>query len=83
MKDHYARVKFPWIHEACHWTKEDPWRYYHSFSRPNESVGIAMELLVKKLKVASRRAPSSSAAKGNITTRDKGKINIVDNAEAE
>jgi len=26
VKDHCARVKFPWIHEACHWAEEDPWR---------------------------------------------------------
>lgn len=25
VKDHYARVQFPWIHGACHWPKEDPW----------------------------------------------------------
>jgi len=48
VKDHSAKVKFPWIHEACHWAKEDPWRYYHNFSRLNEPVGIAVEWLAKQ-----------------------------------
>jgi len=43
VKDHYAIVQFFWIHEACHWALEDPWRYFHSISRPNELVSIAME----------------------------------------
>lgn len=23
-KNHYAKVYYPWIHEACHWPEEDP-----------------------------------------------------------
>jgi len=47
VKDHYARVWFPWIHGACHWPKEDPWRYFYHSSKLNELIGIAVEWLEK------------------------------------
>lgn len=36
VEDHYVRVYHPWIHEACHWPKEDPWRYCYNYLRINE-----------------------------------------------
>lgn len=47
VKDHCVRVHFRWIHEACRWLDEDPWRYCHSLSKPNELVGIIVEWLAK------------------------------------
>lgn len=43
VKDHYARVQFPWIHGACHGAEKDPWIYCQSFSRLNELVDITVE----------------------------------------
>lgn len=40
-KNHYARVYYPWIHMACHWVEEDPWRYCYNYSKLNELVNIA------------------------------------------
>ena len=48
VKDHCARVKFPWIDGVCHWAKEDLWIYWHNFSRPNELAEIIVEWLAKQ-----------------------------------
>lgn len=47
VKDHCVRVWFPWIHKACHWPEEDPWRYFYHLSKFNEPVDIAIEWLEK------------------------------------
>jgi len=44
-RDHYVRVYYPWLHWACHWPEEDPWRYFYKSSRPDELVRIAVEWL--------------------------------------
>ena len=80
MKDHCARVQFQWIHGACHWAKEDPWKYCYSFSSPTKLISIAVEWLVKQREATSRRAP---AVEVNIPVRDKVKMKIVDNVEVE
>jgi len=80
VKDHCVRVQFLWIHVACHWVEEDPWRYCHSFSKPNESVGITVEWLSKQCEAASKRPP---AVEVNIPARDKGKRKILDRVEVE
>jgi len=50
-----VRVKHPWIHRACHWPKEDPWRYYYHFSKLNELVSIAIGWLEKKKEATYQR----------------------------
>lgn len=82
MKDHYARVQILWIHGACHWTEEDPWIYYHNFSRSNELVNIIVEWLENQCEAASRISPPT-IAEVNISVHDKGKRNIVNNEEVE
>jgi len=67
------RVQFQWIHRACHWGEEDPWRYCYNFSRPNELVGITVEWLTKQHEATSRRAPTTTAAEVKILACDKGK----------
>lgn len=42
-KNHCARVYYPWIHGACHWEEEDPWRYCYNHSNLNEPVSISIE----------------------------------------
>lgn len=84
VKDHYARVQFNWIHVACHWAKEDPWRYCYNSSRVNEPVGFVVEWLAKKHEAAPRRALEATIAiEVNILVRNKGKRNIVDQMEEE
>ncbi len=39
-KDHCVRVYFSWIHRACHWPEEDPWRYCYNASKIHETVSI-------------------------------------------
>ena len=83
LKDDCVRMQFIWIHGACHWLEEDPWRYYHSFSRLNVSVNITMEWLAKWRKETSQREASSTTVEGNTLSHDKGKRKVVDNAEEE
>ena len=42
-KNHYVKVYYPWIHRACHWPEEDPWRSFYNSSRLNELVSITVE----------------------------------------
>lgn len=76
--DHCTRVKHPWIHEVCHWPKEDPWRYFYHFSRLNEPANIVVEWLAKK-----KPAKSLAIADGSRPVDDKWKRKVVDSAEAE
>lgn len=39
-----------------HCLVEDPWKYCHSFSRPNASVDLIVEWLMKQHEATSRRA---------------------------
>ena len=78
VKDHCARVKFQWIHGACHWAEEDPWKYSHNLSKPNELVSIVVEWLAKQ-----REATVAVVAEVNILACNKGKREIFDRAEAE
>ena len=64
VKDHCARVQHPWIHGACHWPKEYPWRYCFHFSNLNELVSIVVEWLANQKEAASQRASSSTIAEG-------------------
>lgn len=32
-KNHCVKVYFQWVHKACHWPQEDPWRYLYNYSR--------------------------------------------------
>lgn len=41
--NHYVKVYYPWIHEACHWKEEDPWRYCYNSYRLNELVSVVVE----------------------------------------
>lgn len=83
MKDHCTRVLFNWMHGACHWEEEDPWRYCYSFSRPNEPFGLVVEWVAKQCEAASRREPKVATTEVNIPVRDKGQGKIVDNMEEE
>lgn len=79
VKDPCVRVQFLWIHGACHWPKGDPWRYFHSFSRPNEPVDIAMEWLAKQHEAASTRAAATTTTKQTYqcVTKARGRLLIV------
>jgi len=61
-KDHYARVYYSWIHEACHWPEEDPWRYCYNSSRLNEPINMAVEWLeaLKETTTIATTATTSS-----------------------
>lgn len=47
VKDHCKRLQINWIHGACHWVEEVPWRYCYNSSRLNEPVGLAVEWIMK------------------------------------
>ena len=84
--NHYVRVYYPWIHGACHWAKEDPWRYCCNSSRLKELVGFTVEWLVKQHEAAYRRAPAPAiavATEASILVCDKGKRKTVDDMEEE
>jgi len=84
VKDHYVRVQFNWIHGACHWVEEEPWRYCYSFSRPNDHVFFIVQWLVKQHEATSSRAPEQSTTiEENILVCDKGKRKIFDRMEEE
>lgn len=51
-KNHYEKVYYSWIHEACHWPKEDPQRYYYNSYVLNEPVSIVVEWKVALEEVA-------------------------------
>ena len=63
----------PW---ACHWPKEDPWRYYYNSFRLNEPVKIAVKWLVA-LKEARPQGATITVVASNKLVQDKGKRNIV------
>jgi len=65
----------PW---ACHWAKEDPWRYCYNSSRLNEPFGLAVEWILKQREVASQRAPEVAAIEANILVcnRARGRLLI-------
>ena len=76
-KNHCVKVYFPSVHGACHWPKEDPWRYYYNSSRLNELVNMAIEWK------GALQATNPKEATTTITVRrklvqDKGKRNIAE-----
>lgn len=80
-KNYYVRVQHPWIHGACHWPNEDPWRYCDHFSRLNESASI--KWLAKQNIIMYQRVASLEIAKGSRHACDKGKRKVADNTEAK
>lgn len=42
-KNHCVKFCYTWIHGACHWPEEDPWRYFYNSSRLNELVNMDVE----------------------------------------
>lgn len=77
------RVYHPWIHEACHWPKEDPWRYFYNSSRLNEPVRVVVEWLVGHKATSLYREATTTTAKSTKPASNKGKRNIFDNTEGE
>lgn len=74
VEDHCTRVYHPWIHMACHWPEEEPWKYCYNFSRLNELVRMVVEWLAVQRVATSQR---------NRPTLDKGKRKFVDSVEVE
>lgn len=84
LKDHCARVQFNWIHRACHWVEENPWRYCYNSSRLNELVDFTVEWLVEQRATASRRAlKATTVAEVNIPVCHKGKRKVSHHMEEE
>lgn len=81
-KEHCMRVYYPWIHGACHWLEEDPWRYFCNSSRLNEAVSMVLEWLAT-LKVAAPQGATTIATKRNKPTPDKGNRKIYESTEVE
>lgn len=72
-------VQHPWIHGACHWPKEDPWRYCYHFSRLNELVNIAVEWLESRRKQHIREKhhqQQQRVADPHITKARKEKLQV-------
>lgn len=40
---HYVKVYYPWVHGACHWAEEHPWRYCYNHSKLKEPINIVVE----------------------------------------
>lgn len=76
-RDHCVRVYYPWIHRACHWLEEEPWRHCYNSSRINEPVSIAVEWLAA-LKASAPQEATIIAATSNKPMQDKGKRKIVE-----
>lgn len=83
VENHFARVYHPWIHSACHWPKQDPWRYCYNYSWINELVRVVVEWLGVHKATTSQRAATSTTIEGSRPVHDKGKRKVVDSAEAE
>lgn len=81
--DQCARVHHPWIHEACHQPKEDPWIYYYHFSRFNEQVRIDVQQLAMQKETTYQRATSSAVADDNKPVLQKHKRKLYNNIEVE
>ena len=67
---------------ACHWLKEDLWRYCYNSSRTNELVSIAVEWKLALYTAAPQDETTTTEVK-NKPVQDKGKRKIVEIVEAE
>ena len=81
-RDHYARVYYSWIHGACHWPEEDPWRYCYKSSRINEPFNMAVEWLATFKATTPQEATTTTAAR-NKPVQFKGKRKIVESIGME
>jgi len=83
VKDHCARVYHTWIHRACHWLEEDPWRYCYNSSRLNELVRVDVKWLTSHKATTLDKETTITTIESKRPTLDKGKRKIADSVEVE
>lgn len=81
-KNYYEKVYYPWIHGACHWPEEDPWRYCYKSFRLNELVNMVVEWKETLQATSPQEETTTTTTVSNKSTQDKGKRNISESKEA-
>lgn len=71
-REYYGRLHYPWIHRACHWLEEDPWRYFYNSSRFNEPIIIVVEWLAT-LKATTQRGETITTKKETNLCKTKAR----------